>query len=154
MIELFEDINLKLSNIKTEVDTQNSGEAKEALILNLETEILSNNDNIDMLTRHRDFYRNYIFDLELNQYIDVDDDYFELNDIDNYIIDTNSLLVKVEELTVEYQNLSLYSLFNKELRDFYNAVDYLELSDYSSEHSYNEAKRIKEEELNDAIYRS
>ena len=68
MIELFEDINLKLSNVKTEVDMQNCGEAIEALIFNLETEILSNDDNIDMLTRHRDFYGNYIFDLELNQY--------------------------------------------------------------------------------------
>ena len=75
-----------------------------------------------MLTRHRDFYRNYIFNLELNQYIDVEDDYFELNDIDNYIIDTNGSLVEVEELIVEYQNLSLYSLFNKELRDFYDRL--------------------------------
>ena len=68
MIELFEDINLKLSNVKTEVSMQNSGEAIEALIFNVETEILSNDDNIDMLTSHRDFYGNYIFDLELSQY--------------------------------------------------------------------------------------
>ena len=84
--------------------------------------------------------------------IDVDDDYFELRDIDSYIIDTNSSFEEVEELIVEYQNPSLYSLFNKELRDFYKPADYLELSDYSNERSYNEDKRIKKEELNDAIY--
>ena len=75
--------------------------------------------------------------------IDVDDDYFELRDIDSYIINPNSSFEEVEELIVEYQNLSLYSLFNKELRDFYNPVDYLELSDYSNEQSYNEPKGIK-----------